>query len=86
VGNVKQASITLNSTATELSATSHQQKTTAGSFGSSANQIAAATKQISATNAELLATMEGVSHVAADTAELATAGRSSLQSMEDSTP
>ncbi len=84
VGNVKQASIQLNSTATELSATSRQQQSTVSSFGSSANQIAAATKQISATNSELLGTMEGVNQVAVGTAELATAGRSSLQGMEDS--
>jgi methyl-accepting chemotaxis protein WspA len=84
VGNVKQASIQLNSTATELSATSRQQESTVRSFGSSANQIAAATKQISATNSELLGTMERVNHVALGTAELATAGRSSLQGMEDS--
>ncbi|TWU30826.1 methyl-accepting chemotaxis protein [Novipirellula artificiosorum] len=84
VGNVKQASIQLNSTATELSATSHQQKATASSFGSSANQIAAATKQISSTNTELLGTMENVSQVAVGTAELATAGRSGLQNMEES--
>ena len=84
VGNVKQASIQLNSTATELAATSRQQESTARSFGSSANQIAAATKQISATNSELLGTMERVNEVAVGTADLATAGRSSLQGMEDS--
>ncbi len=83
VGKVKRASIQLNSTATELSATSRQQEATASSFGATANQIAAATKQISATNSELLRTMEDVNEVAVGTAELATAGRSSLQGMED---
>jgi methyl-accepting chemotaxis protein len=83
VGNVKQASIQLNSTATELSATSHQQEATVSSFGASANEIAAATKQISATNAELLGTMQEVNRVAVGTAETATASRSSLQGMED---
>ncbi len=84
VGNVKQASIQLNSTATELSATSHQQEATISSFGASANQIAAATKQISASNAELLTTMQEVNRVAIGTAETATASRSGLQGMEDS--
>ncbi len=83
VGNVKQASIQLNSTATQLSATSHQQEQTVSSFGASANEIAAAAKQISATNAELLDTMQEVNRVATGTAETATASRSSLQSMED---
>lgn len=84
VGNVKQASIRLNSTATELSATSHQQESTVSAFGASANEIAAATKQISATSAELLSTMQEVNRVALGTAETATASRSSLQVMEDS--
>ncbi len=82
VGNVKQASIQLNSTATELSATSHQQEATVSSFGASATQIAAATKQISATNAELLTTMQEVNSSAIDTAATATASRSNLQGME----
>ena len=82
VGNVKQASIQLNSTATELSATSHQQEATVSSFGASANQIAVATKQISATNAELLSTMQDVNSAAIDTATTATASRSNLQGME----
>jgi methyl-accepting chemotaxis protein WspA len=82
VGDVKQASIRLNSTATELAATSHQQEETVSSFGASANQIAAATKQISATNAELLGAMKEVSRVAIETAETATDSRSSLQGME----
>jgi methyl-accepting chemotaxis protein len=82
VGNVKQASIQLNSTATELSATSRQQESTASSFGASANQIAAAVKQISATSAELVNTMDDVTQVAVGTTEVATAGRASLQDME----
>lgn len=84
VGKVKQASIQLNSTATELAATSRQQESTVNSFGASANQIAAASKQISATSAELLGTMQEVNRVAAGTAETATAGLSSLHGMEES--
>lgn len=82
VGNVKQASIQLNSTATELSATSHQQEATVNSFGASASQIAAATKQISATNAELLSTMQEVNTSAVDTAATASASRANLLGME----
>jgi methyl-accepting chemotaxis protein len=82
VGNVKQSSIQLNSTATELAATSRQQESTASSFGASTNQIAAAVKQISATSSELVSTMDDVNQVAVSTAEVATAGRDSLQNME----
>jgi methyl-accepting chemotaxis protein len=84
VGKVKQASIQLNSTATELAATSRQQEATVSAFGASANQIAAASKQISATSAELLGTMQEVNRVAMGTAETATAGLSSLHGMEES--
>ncbi len=82
VGNVRQASIQLHSTATELAASSREQEATASSFGASTSEIAAAAKQISATGGELVQTMNEVSHVATSTAELATEGQAGLQSME----
>ncbi|MFN7974062.1 MAG: methyl-accepting chemotaxis protein [Acidobacteriota bacterium] len=82
VTRVKQASIELMSTATELAATSRQQEATVNGFGSSTSEIAAAVKEISATSSELLATMEGVNAVAAQTAQLAEHGRAGLDGMD----
>jgi methyl-accepting chemotaxis protein len=81
VGSVKQASIRLNSTATEIAATSKQQEATASTFGAASSQIAAAVKEISATSKDLVRTMESVSQNAAETAALAGAGQTSLQGM-----
>ncbi|MBN8597910.1 MAG: methyl-accepting chemotaxis protein [Planctomycetes bacterium] len=82
VGNVKQAGIRLNSTATEIAATSKQQEASSATFGAASNQIAAAVKEISATGQDLVKTMEVVSRNAAESAALATTGRAGLQSME----
>lgn len=82
VGNVKQAGIRLNSTATEIAATSKQQEASSATFGAASNQIAAAVKEISATGQDLVRTMESVSRMAAESAGLATTGRAGLQSME----
>jgi methyl-accepting chemotaxis protein len=82
VGKVRQASIQLHSTATELAASSREQESTASSFGATTSEIAAAAKQISATSSELVQTMAEVNRVANDTASLATSGRAGLQSME----
>ncbi|MCK6475581.1 MAG: methyl-accepting chemotaxis protein [Phycisphaerales bacterium] len=82
VGNVKQASIRLNSTATEIAATSKQQEASSATFGAASNQIAAAVKEISATGRDLVKTMESVNRMAAETASLAGSGQTSLQSME----
>ena len=82
VGNVKQAGIRLNSTATEIAATSKQQEASSATFGAASNQIAAAVKEISATGQDLVRTMESVSRMGAESASLATSGRAGLQSME----
>ncbi len=82
VGNVKCASVQLNSTATELAATSRQQESSAATFGASTAEIAAAAKQISATTGELVVTMREVNDVARGAAELANAGRAGLDEME----
>jgi len=82
VGNVKQAGIRLNSTATEIAATSKQQEASSATFGAASNQIAAAVKEISATGQDLTKTVDSVSRMAAESASLATTGRAGLQSME----
>ena len=82
VGNVKQAGIRLNSTATEIAATSKQQEASSATFGAASNQIAAAVKEISATGRDLVKTMESVNSIAVETAQLAGSGQTSLQNME----
>lgn len=82
VGDVKQASIRLNSTATEISATSKQQEASASTFGAASSQIAAAVKEISATSKDLVRTMESVNENAVQTAALAGSGRTGLKEME----
>jgi methyl-accepting chemotaxis protein WspA len=82
VSRVKQSSIELMSTATEIAATSKQQESTVNGFGASTTQIAAAVKEISATSQELLTTMETVNSGASNAATLAERGRVGLIGME----
>jgi methyl-accepting chemotaxis protein len=82
IRQVKKSSISLISTATQIAATSRQQESSVSALGASSSEIAAAVKQISATSQELVRTVEGVTEVAADTADLADAGRTSLSGME----
>jgi methyl-accepting chemotaxis protein WspA len=82
VGSVKQAGIRLNSTATEIAATSKQQEASASTFGAASSQIAAAVKEISATSKDLVRTMESVSENATETAQLAGVGQAGLKGME----
>jgi len=82
VGNVKQAGIRLNSTATEIAASSKQQEAASATFGAASNQIAAAVKEISATGRDLVKTMESVNRMAVETADLAGSGQKRLQGME----
>lgn len=82
VNRVKQSSIEIMSTATEIGATSRQQQETVSNFGTSTTEIAAATKEISATSQELLTTMEGVNEVASHTSELAEQGRTGISGMD----
>lgn len=82
VNRVKQSSIEIMSTATEIAATSRQQQETVASFGTSTTEIAAATKEISATSQELLTTMEGVNEVAGRTSQVAEHGRTGIAGMD----
>jgi methyl-accepting chemotaxis protein WspA len=82
VGQVRDASIQLSTTATELAGTARQQEEVAASFGASTTQIAAAVRQIDATGQELAREMEHVNAVATSTARLAQDGRVQLESME----
>jgi methyl-accepting chemotaxis protein len=82
VRRIKQSSIQLVSTTTEITAASRQQEAAVGDFGASTGEIATAVQEISATSKELVSTMDDLSGVAEATASLADAGRSGLTGME----
>ncbi len=81
VRGVKQATININSTATQLAATAREQDGSSQSLGASTTQIAAAIKEISTTAADLSQLMGRVDQSANATADLARDGRQSLQGM-----
>ncbi len=83
ISRVKESSVALMSTATQISATSKEQESTVNGFSASTAEIAAAAKQISATSQELVSTMNEVSSVAASSAALAQAGTVGLGQMDD---
>ena len=81
IGKIKQSSIALMSTATEIAATARQQGEAVNDYGASTSEAAAAVKEISATALELLKTMNEVSDVANHTASMAGEGQGSLVEM-----
>ena len=81
IGRIKQSSIALMSTATEIAATARQQGESVSDYGASTSEAAAAVKQISATSLELLKTMNEVNAVATHTATMAGEGQGSLAEM-----
>jgi methyl-accepting chemotaxis protein WspA len=81
IGRIKQSSVALMSTATEIAATARQQGEAVSDYGASTSEAAAAVKQISATSLELLKTMNEVSEVANHTASMAGEGQGSLAEM-----
>jgi methyl-accepting chemotaxis protein WspA len=82
VGKVREASLQLLSTASEIAATTRQQDATVQNFRSSTTEVAAAVREISATGKELSGTMDEVNTSANQAAALATAGRKRLTDME----
>ena len=81
IGRIQQSSITLMTTATEISATSRQQGEAVSDYGASTSEAAAAVKEISATSLELLRTMNEVNHVASQTRDMASDGQGNLAEM-----
>jgi methyl-accepting chemotaxis protein WspA len=81
IGKIKQSSVALMSTATEIAATARQQGEAVSDYGASTSEAAAAVKEISATALELLKTMNEVSDVANHTATMAGEGQGSLVEM-----
>jgi len=82
VRRVREGSVQLLSTASEIAATARQQEGTVHGLSSATTEIAAAVREISATSKELAGTMEEVSQSADQAAGLAAAGRDGLGRME----
>ncbi len=82
IAKIQRSSITLLSTATEISAASRQQEQAVYDYSTSTNQAAAAVNEISATSQELLKTMSEVNQVANQTARMASTGQQSLSGMD----
>ena len=78
VSQVKRSSLELNATAKQLQAAGRQQEHAIGSLGASTSEVAVASRQISATGQELLGTMNEAAVAAAETAQVADAGRDDL--------
>lgn len=83
LGRLKSSSVQLLSTANEISAASRKQEQINNDIGASTSEIAASTSEISATAQELLGVMREVSTSSGTTAEVAAAGRSDLESLQD---
>ena len=82
IAKIQRSSITLLSTATEISAASRQQEQAVYDYSASTNEAAAAVNEISATSQELLKTMSEVNQVANQTARMASTGQQGLSSMD----
>ncbi len=83
LGRLKSSSVQLLSTANEITATSRKQEQINNDIGASTSEIAASTSEISATAQELLGVMREVSASSGTTAEVAAAGRTDLDSLQD---
>ncbi|MHB1559736.1 MAG: methyl-accepting chemotaxis protein, partial [Isosphaeraceae bacterium] len=82
IARIQRSSITLLSTATEISAASRQQEQSVYDYSASTNEAAAAVNEISATSQELLKTMNEVNQVANQASRMASSGQKALSSMD----
>jgi methyl-accepting chemotaxis protein WspA len=82
IARIQRSSITLLSTATEISAASRQQEQSVYDYSASTNEAAAAVNEISATSQELLKTMNEVNQVANQASRMASTGQKSLSGMD----
>ena len=82
IARLRAASVSLMSTATQISATSKHQQTAVNNYSASSSEIAAAVKEISATSQELRSTLADVNQTAARSASLAENGREGLRDMD----
>ena len=84
IGQVQQSGIQVNSSATEIAATSKQQQATATEIAATTSEVGATASRISATSKELARTVDEVSEVATQASSLALSGQGSLRRMEAS--
>jgi len=84
VVRVKQASVTLTTTAAQLAGASRDQDSLVQTLSSSTAETAATSKEIAATSQGLQKTMEDVSHLSARAADVAESGRVGLGQMRTS--
>jgi methyl-accepting chemotaxis protein WspA len=82
VGKVKQSSVELLSTATQIAAASTEQSATMAGLGASTTEVASASREISATSQELLETMTQVNGLASGASQRAEEGRQALGELE----
>lgn len=82
VQHVREGSVQLLSTSSQIAATARQQEGTVQGLSSATTEIAAAVREISATSESLAKTMEEVSGRAKQASSLATAGRDGLEGIE----
>lgn len=81
-GQVQKAAMVVNSSVTEIAATSKQQQATTSEVAATTTEIGATSKEISATSRELVKTVNQVNTIAEETATLANSGQTSLGRME----
>ncbi len=82
IGQIQKSGIRVNTSITEVAATSKEQQATASEIAATTTEIGATAKEISATSNELVRTMDEVSEVAEQTAKLAGGGQAGLSRME----
>lgn len=82
IGQVQQSGVQVNSSATEIAATSKQQQATVTEIAATTAEVGATASRISATSKELARTMADLSEVADQTSTLAEGGQGGLQRME----
>ncbi|WP_284314864.1 methyl-accepting chemotaxis protein [Labrys miyagiensis] len=82
IGQVQKSSIQVNTSITEVAATSKEQQATAHEIAATTTEIGATAKEISATSNELARSMQELSAVAEQTATLAGGGQAGLSRME----
>lgn len=78
IGRVKDSSVSLMASATEMAVTSKHQEQAVFDHGASTSEAVAAVNEISATSHELLKAMDDVNQVARQAAQMASAGQESL--------
>lgn len=83
VGQVQRSGIQVNTSATQIAATSRQQQATSIEIATTTTQIGATSHEISVTSQELVRTMSEVSTGATQTAQLAGHGQSGLARLEE---